>query len=175
MIRVYLTNLAAYNRGDLVGEWITLPMNEDELNEVKERVLHELPGAEPDDEELFITDYEVDYDIDVNEYSDIDKLNETAEELERAVEEHGEEVVKAIFAAAGDTDEALNILRDGDFSVATDVHCDEDLGYWAVDAGYFGEIPDELECYIDYEKIGRDMLMDGWYLVRDLGIAVRLY
>lgn len=172
ILRVYLTNLAAYNRGELLGKWIELPMDEDEL---QEEIREVLAMGEPGDEEYFITDYETEFEIEVHEYSNVDQLNETAEELERVVEEHGEEVVKAIFAAVGDTDEALNVLREGDFSVVTDIHNAKDLGYWAVDKWLFGEIPDHLADYIDYKRIGEDMLLDGWYLVRELGIAVCIY
>jgi len=54
MIRVYLTNLGAYNRGKLMGKWIDLPMDEDELQEEIDSIL------EPMDEEYFITDFETD-------------------------------------------------------------------------------------------------------------------
>lgn len=34
-IRIYLTNLGAYNRGQLKGKWVTLPMDiKEELNSI---------------------------------------------------------------------------------------------------------------------------------------------
>lgn len=35
MLKIYLTNLGKYNEGYLIGEWVTLPIDDDELEEVK--------------------------------------------------------------------------------------------------------------------------------------------
>ena len=36
-IRIFITNLAQYNAGNLVGKWVSLPLSEDELwAEIKE-------------------------------------------------------------------------------------------------------------------------------------------
>jgi hypothetical protein len=43
-IRIYVANLAKYNDGFLVGEWIDLPMDEDEL----EAKLDEISGKTED-------------------------------------------------------------------------------------------------------------------------------
>ena len=37
-ISIYLTNLGKYNEGFLIGEWVSLPVDEDELNEVFKRI-----------------------------------------------------------------------------------------------------------------------------------------
>lgn len=38
-IKLYIANLAKYNEGELVGKWITLPTEEDELRETISDVL----------------------------------------------------------------------------------------------------------------------------------------
>ena len=38
MLRIYLTNLGKYNEGQLVGEWVELPVTEEELEKVFERI-----------------------------------------------------------------------------------------------------------------------------------------
>lgn len=48
MLRAYITNLSEYVAGRLVGAWITLPIGEDELEEV----LHQI-GIGPNAEEYF--------------------------------------------------------------------------------------------------------------------------
>lgn len=55
MLKIFLTNLGKYNEGELVGEWISLPVSEEELEAVKERI-----GINEQYEEWFITDYETD-------------------------------------------------------------------------------------------------------------------
>lgn len=34
MMKIYLTNLGKYNEGQLVGEWVELPVSQEELKEV---------------------------------------------------------------------------------------------------------------------------------------------
>ncbi|KAA9290010.1 MULTISPECIES: antirestriction protein ArdA [Aerococcus] len=74
-IRIYLTNLGKYNEGYLIGEWITLPISDDELAESFERI-----GINEHYEEYFITDYEAPFEI--GEYTNLESLNNLACELE---------------------------------------------------------------------------------------------
>ena len=38
-MKIYLTNLGKYNDGELVGEWISLPISEEDLNAVFDRIM----------------------------------------------------------------------------------------------------------------------------------------
>ena len=38
MMNIYLTNLGKYNEGELVGEWVQLPISNEELQEVFKRI-----------------------------------------------------------------------------------------------------------------------------------------
>lgn len=81
-MRVYITDLEAYNRGHLAGEWLELPLSVEELNESINNLLFEGQKACNDNylhEEFFITDYEADMEVD--EYYNIYVLNEIAEAL----------------------------------------------------------------------------------------------
>ena len=40
-MRIYITDLEAYNRGHLVGEWLDFPMSENEVSESIKDVLFE--------------------------------------------------------------------------------------------------------------------------------------
>ena len=73
MMNIYLTNLGKYNEGELVGEWVKLPVSDEELQKVFERI-----GINEEYEEYFITDYECDF-YEIGEYENIDTLNEKAE------------------------------------------------------------------------------------------------
>lgn len=93
-MRVFITDLEAYNNGELVGGWYNLPMNEDLLAESIEDVLREGKNICNDThyhEEYFITDYECDY-MEIGEYDNLNKLNEIAE----AMEDIDEDGIKAI-------------------------------------------------------------------------------
>ena len=86
-LKGYITNLGKYNEGELMGEWITFPIDEDELNEVFERIgcrYEDEDGNEHNEEyeEFFFTDWECEIDLELGEYESIDDLNEKAEAIE---------------------------------------------------------------------------------------------
>ena len=72
-ISIYLTNLGKYNEGELIGEWVQLPVSDDELNEVLERIgISEQPDEKGSYyEEYFMTDYDSDLGIQIDEYESI--------------------------------------------------------------------------------------------------------
>ena len=78
-IKVFVSNLAKYNDGELTGQWTTLPVdnvNTDILDKL------DLGGNSKDGyrDEWFISDYEAPFKID--EYDDLYDLNTLAESLE---------------------------------------------------------------------------------------------
>ena len=72
-LRGFITNLGKYNEGELIGEWITFPIDEEELQEVFERI-----GINEEYEEFFFTDYENNL-LGLGEYESIEHINEIAE------------------------------------------------------------------------------------------------
>lgn len=160
MIRIYVANLGNYNRGELRGCWINLPKDKEVLQKIV------------NDEEITIHDYETDIrELKIKEYDDIFELNELAEKLEE-LEDYEKDLLEAIIEChTSHLEEALDILEKGDYSYFTGIHSKEDLGYQCVKEGLFGEIPDNLINYIDYEKLGRDLTIDG-YCIASNGIAI---
>jgi len=153
MIKVFITNLAKYNEGYLIGDWITLPLPEEELDEVIEKILG-------DDEEYFITDYECEF-MEVPEYYNLHKLNELAEQLDN-LDEYEQKKVKAIleWGACSSLEDAID--RVDNFNLQEDIEDYEDLGsYYVYDSGIY-DIPDNIKWYIDLERFGRDLAMDGY-------------
>lgn len=163
MIKLYIANLGAYNRGHLIGKWIELPMDEEDLQAEIDEVLNgeeaQKTQSEYDiDEEIAIHDYETDFDLKIGEYDSITELNELAEKLEE-LDEHDQTKLKALleydsyyFKDITDTIDRLDEVY-----LYEDVNNEEDLGYYVVDNGLFGvDIPESLSSYIDYEAVGRD-------------------
>jgi hypothetical protein len=37
-MKIFLTNLGKYNEGELIGEWVELPVSQEELQKVFERI-----------------------------------------------------------------------------------------------------------------------------------------
>ncbi len=165
MIKVFITDLEAYNQGNLVGRWHQLPMNQDLLAESIENVLQEgrdICGDSHFHEEMFITDFECEY-MEVEEYSNIDKLNEIAEAMEE-IDEDGvkaikflmdNNLVKDIFEAIDSYEDSVRIYENQSM---------EDIAYDLIEECYsFENIPDIISNNIDYEKIGRDLEIEGSY------------
>lgn len=150
-VRVYLTNLAKYNEGTLKGKWIDLPMDDDELSSEVKSVL----GS---DEEYFITDYESPFSL--GEYENINDLNAFAEKLDE-MDGHDTEKVAYLLEHIGlDRDEALEQYEDVDFYPNMTL---SEVAEEVVDKGLLGEIPENIKNYLDFEKLGRDLSIDGYH------------
>lgn len=79
LLNVYVTNLGKYNEMELVGEWLSLPTSEEEIQECFKHI-----GLNKEYEEYFITDYESDVGLKCSEYVNLIELNEKIQELEDA-------------------------------------------------------------------------------------------
>lgn len=153
MLKIAVTNLGKYNEGELVYKWLELPASDEEIQEAFDAI-----GINEEYEEMFISDYESDYDIKVSEYENIKELNTLCERVDElhitdvpifwkiSENEHAE--------SEDDYERVFDILNDGCFYSVTNEY---ELGEVMLENT---EIPDFLQCYIDYEKYGRNMLMD---------------
>lgn len=153
--RIYLTNLGKYNEGTLQGEWVDLPIGEEELKKVFDRI-----GINKEYEEYFITDYETDLNITIGEYENIKELNETIEELEDLTDFEIDKVNAIIEYENYDSVEDLqNVISDYDdynwYGGMSGADYEEML---TDDGGCLQNIPSWLENYItiDYESMADD-------------------
>ena len=168
MLNIYLTNLGKYNEGCLIGEWVNLPATDEEIEAVKERI-----GIDENYEEWFITDYESDIDgLKVGEYDDIDELNELAE----LAEDDPEKVAALMYFGYNTPEEISDHLDDVNYVTEPEGSESEDFAigyYYAHEVGCLN-IPDEIECYFDYEAYGRDIRLDGQFYTADNGAIYEL-
>lgn len=159
-IKVYFTNLAKYNEGNLVGEWVTLGISNEELKIIVDRVLK-------NDEEYFITDFDSPFPI--SEYENVYELNEFVLEFNNKNDDEQKIISYLIDNCNLSYDEALSRYEDVTYYQAESY---EDLAYEFVEEGLFGEIPESIQYYLDYEKIGRGLSSDydeyeGLYICKD--------
>lgn len=161
-MKIYLTNLGKYNEGELVGEWVELPVSQEELQEVFERI-----GINEEYEEYFITDYECDL-YEVGEYENIDKLNDIAERI-KELDEEKSKVVKALIQKLDYTlYEAIDKVNSGDYMIYNDCENMTDVAYQVVEeCGYLENVPDNVARYFDYESFGRDLGVERTYIFLD--------
>ena len=153
LLKIFVTNLGKYNEGELIGEWVSLPIDESELEEVLERI-----GINEEYEEYFITDYETEFDgLDIDEYSNIEELNELAAQLEN-FDEYDLEKIGAIVEGCGIAlQDAIDNIDDYTYYSGKTL---EDVAYEIVEECY--ELPEIAQRYFDYEAFARDLGYDGY-------------
>lgn len=164
-ISIYLTNLGKYNEGELVGEWVDLPVSDEELQNVFNRIgISDKPDPETGSiyEEYFITDYESDIPgIYVDEYENLSTLNELAEKIEN-FDDYDLKIYKNAMEA-GYVD-SIDDFDSSDYIFYEDVDSDYELG--EIMAEETGLSEDTLETYFDYDAFGRDLDLefdiDSW-------------
>ena len=167
--RIYIANLGKYNEGELVGEWVNLPIEEEELEEVycRIKVAHRDEDGEYIPyymengiiyEETAIHDFETDANIEIAEYENVLELSELIEELE-GLEEYQLETIKA-YCECIDSDlrAAIDSLDRCTFYPNADL---EDVAYEIVEECY-PDIPELALRYFDYAAFARDLGFDGY-------------
>ena len=165
MLKIFLTDLAAYNNGYLVGEWLTLPLETEELEANIKEILakgEELCGDRFSDE-FFITDYEwEDVSIfSVDEYENIYTLNEKIKLIEESIEPWQHRIVKVLLDNG-----LVNTLEDA-IDKVDEVVVYENSTMADIVEQYIEEYTDLnayhplIVAHIDYEGIGRDLELEG--------------
>lgn len=162
MIKIYLTDLAAYNAGYLVGEWIELPLKKEELDKKLKNILKS--GSQicgEIHEEYFITDFESDI-VDIHEYSNIFDLNEQAELLSDLCD-YELKIVKFLLNEnlANSLEEAIENI---DNVTLYENQTMEDIAYNFVNEIYdMDNLPCLISSNIDYKGIARDLEIEGTF------------
>lgn len=148
MINIFITNLGKYNEGELIGEWVTLPATEDEIEEVLKEI-----GINEEYEEYFITDYETDISLEIHQYSNLTELNKMAEDLD-SLSDYGMKKYLAI-REAGFWNEHEDVMDNLDnYHLMAGVTTEELYGEIIIDDDC--SIPEDIKGYIDYKAYGSD-------------------
>lgn len=168
----FVTNLGKYNEGELVGEWIGFPAEQEELDAMLERI-----GINEDYEEYFITDYNFEKYPCIGkelrsdgEYENLVNLNLLGKLLEKyGLEEKTEGYIT--YQAKLSTMELFNVIAqqeeidyssyqfDGMEHLIDSGASEESLyGYTITEQnGTYQKLEDmEMVSYIDFEALGRD-------------------
>ena len=144
-IRIYVACLAAYNNGYLHGQWMDADREPWEIYEDIRAMLRASP--EEDAEEWAIHDFEGFEGVSISEYQGIESVAEIA----AFIAEHGELGGK-LLSYFGDLDDARDAISDhyaGEYESVADFA--RELTEQTT------QIPQNLEFYIDYEAMGRDL------------------
>ena len=170
IIKGYITNLGKYNEGVLSYKLISFPIDEDELNEALKEI-----GCKYTDEsgvvhnieyeEYFFSDWECEIPFEFGEYESIPDVNDIAERVENLMD-YEQDVLKVVLEEhTSDVDEALRIVEGGNYVMWSGCKSMADVAErMAAEFGYLNDVPERLQYYIDYEKWGRDLAIEGTFL-----------
>lgn len=173
----FVTNLGKYNEGEPIGEWITFPIDEDELAEVLERIG---VSDKPDEngiyyEEYFFTDWDCDTAIScvsglgLGEYVSVEYVNEIAEQIDE-LDEDEQTVLGALIDDGFGFDKSMEIISYNDYIWYDNCNSMEDVAYQIVEeTGMLDGVSDFMERYFDYKAYGRDLEIEGTFLEVDNG------
>ena len=161
MLNIYVNTWGNYNEnGADGGEWITLPMDADELNETLDRIAEAMGDHDP---EWFVNDYEWTTAFtprEIGEMENFEELNEYLQQLE-ALDKWELETYAAAVEAFGEKYVDIDDLDS--YNLYGNIGNDYDLGYyWAQESGCYDlDKMGPLANYIDYEAFGRDIRFDS--------------
>lgn len=147
--RIYVACLAAYNNGCLHGRWIDATTPDEVMDEVRAMLA---ASPLPDAEEWAIHDYEGFEGAQLSEYASF----ETACNLAEYIAEHGRLGALVHRHFGDDLEQAEAAFDDYAGEYRSVAHFAEDLTYETGPA-----IPKRLEFYIDWDAMGRDMVLGG--------------
>lgn len=164
MLKIYITDIAAYNAGSLIGEWVDLPLENDELSSKIKDILvrgSKYCGNQFLNEEIFITDYEFEDEelFKVNEYDNVLNLNEQMR-LIRSVESSQHKCIKFLLDndIASSVSEAIEKLDDVILYENTSMReIAEDFVDEYLD---LSGVHDLIKYNLDYDGIARDLESD---------------
>ena len=167
MLKIFITDLQAYNEGSLVGEWIELPLTAFELSQALSEVLSEGETVSGTDnhEEVFITDYEWDeneFFSTVDEYEDIYKLNKKLQAIaEVETEKHKAIAFLLTEGLATDIEDAIDKADD---VIVHENQSMKDLAYFLLEDCYgVDSLPSIISNHIDYDGVARSLEYEGTY------------
>ena len=147
-LSVYIANLEEYVKGNLVGDWISLPIEENDWKDFLKTI------GNP--EEIAIHDYENNLGLDglkIGEYMSIKELNELGGRIEN-IDPSEVNTFNALYEAVGDFNTALDWLESEDYIFYENMTMEE-VAREYIEECY--DIPAGLENYIDYKAFARHM------------------
>ncbi len=153
-LSIYIANLDEYVKGNLIGDWVSLPIEENDWKDFLKTI------GNP--EEIAIHDYENNLGLDglkIWKYMSIKELNELCERIE-GIDTCEVNIFNAIYEALGDFEGALDCFESWGYTYYGDMSMEE-VAQEYIEECY--DIPEGLENYIDYKALARDMRYDSYY------------
>ena len=164
MLNIYVNTWGNYNEhGADGGEWLTLPMDADELADALARIAERMGDEDP---EWAIHDYEwaEDFRVEISEMANIAELNELTQQLADLSAYDLAKLEAMIDAFGYDIADGLDHLDDYTLYEGMTLH---DVAEKLVNDCY--DLPEFALRYFDYDAFARDLSFDG-YTETDYGV-----
>ena len=169
-ISAFITNLGKYNEGELLGEWVDFPADKDSFQQMLRRIgIGSFDEFGHPYEEIFISDYECSCHAIrslLSEYESVSRLNYLSVRISE-LDLFQQEKYLAILESGCDSFSSIDALIDLSFNLECydyrpDINDEYDLGYdQMIRSGFYqGSELKELTPYIDFESIGRDLMIN---------------
>jgi antirestriction protein len=179
MITLWLRELSTHNNGYSLDKKFDLDdytSSQDMLDELFEYTKESIEEIDSENlnyynfEEWMITDYEFEdniFSFIIGDYDSLDKLLELNEALSDL--DNGDKIKYIALINNGyEHNDAMDNIEDCIiFEVENTFHPMSDLAYDFVEDGYFGDVPENIKIYLDYEKMGRDLEINGTFIQVD--------
>ena len=200
MLNVWIGNLGKYNEGELVGDWLKLPVSKSELdNFLREKVGLQITQEEVENslakngvcyEEYMINDYETDLPIRLSEYENIYNLNLLAKIAENVSDM---ETINAYVDSQGEMtlEELANLMEQENdiayYKFSNDnsfMSSEEKMGYEMAEVTGLRDTLQkmQIEDFFDFEGYGRSwengditILDDGYIDFGNCNVNLRQY
>ena len=160
MLNLFVNTWGNYNEnGADGGQWITLPMEEEELQEVLGNIAAAMGDHDP---EWAIHDYEWVSDVELGDVHEMDSISEWNARCQEAcdLEEWESQEIAAAMEAYGYTfPEALERQQRGSFTLYAGMDLEE-VAEELINECY--DLPEFALRYFDYEAFARDLSYDGY-------------
>ena len=169
-ICVRITNpMRANKNGHLVGEWVGLPITQDELEEVLVAI-----GIA---DEYFISESDTElFDIPVDNHTSLTELNKLVERIDE-VDEAEQYKRAALIEIEGPED--FNAVYDiidklDEFDFLSEIQDDYTLGkYFALDCDMLHGTPEDMKYFFHFERFGSSMRYRHKIIYTSLGAIYR--
>ena len=162
MLKIFVNTWGNYNEnGADGGEWITLPMDAEELDEVLENIAEKMGDHDP---EWAIHDHEweaVEL-FEVGEYDNIHEINDCLEECSTLKEYELQEIAAAVEAFGYEFSEAVERQARGCFVFYPGWNLQEVAEDLLESCYPTRDVPEFFFRYFDYEAFARDLSFDGY-------------
>lgn len=147
-MRVYVADLGKYNEGDLVGDWVELPV--DDVDET----LREIIYYDPQERDHALHDWE-DIPFPINEYMSLHQVNEMAEAVANFSKEELEVLEVICDDGIADFEGAVEMVKNSEYRIYWDCKDMSDVARIIIEEqGVLKCLPESYQGYFDYESYG---------------------